>query len=109
LAYRASQQRKIEFVVVAGEPSIRYQLVAVGNPIFSPDSKHFAYWAAPASGKWHIFVDRSYSEPYDEPVNDSKLLFDGPDSLHGLAVRGGQMFLVEVKIVSPSMSKPAAK
>jgi hypothetical protein len=101
LAYRASQAREIEFVVVDGIQSIRYQLVDVGNPIFSPDSKHFAYWAAPASGKWHVFVDKAYSDAYDEPVFGSKLVFDGPDTLHALAVRGSEMFRVEIEIAAP--------
>jgi Tol biopolymer transport system component len=101
LAYRTSQAREIEFVVVDGVQSIPYRLVELGNPIFSPDSKHFAYWAAPASGKWHVFVDRAYSEPYDEPVFGSKLVFDGPDTLHALAVRGGEMLRVEIKILAP--------
>jgi len=33
---------------------------------FSPDSKHVAYWAAPFSGKWHLFVDGQHTEGFDE-------------------------------------------
>jgi hypothetical protein len=101
MAYRASQSRQIEFVVMDGIQSIRYHLVDVDNPIFSPDSKHLAYWAAPASGKWHVFVDKAYSDAYDEPVHGSKLVFEGPNTLHALAVRSGEMFLVEIRILAP--------
>ena len=36
LAYRASQAREIEFVVVDGVQSIRYQLVDIGQSNFQP-------------------------------------------------------------------------
>ncbi len=101
LAYRASQSRDIEFVVVDGVQSIYYQLVQPYLLTFSPDSKHFAYWACPASGKWHVFVDKSYSAAYDHLVlNGTKLVFDGPDTLHTLAVRDGEILRVEIKIPS---------
>ncbi len=99
MAYSASQSRQIEFVVVDGVQSIRYQNVEVGDTPFSPDSKHFAYWGCPASGGWRIFVDGAYTETYERPVSNTKLVFSGPDTLHGLAVRNGEILRVEIKIL----------
>ncbi len=98
MGYYASQGRQIEFVVVDGVQSIRHQIVEVGDTIFSPDSKHVAYWGCPASGGWRIFVNGSYTEPYDQVILNSHIVFDGPDTLHGLAVRNGEILRVEIKI-----------
>jgi hypothetical protein len=52
-------------VVVDGVPGKKYDMVANGT--FSPDSKHFVYWAM--SGEtWRVVVDDVEGKDYDEPL-----------------------------------------
>jgi Tol biopolymer transport system component len=43
-------------VLVDGAPSDPHESILEGTPIFSPDSRHFAY-AGSARGKWSVFLD----------------------------------------------------
>ncbi|HEY2881615.1 MAG TPA: hypothetical protein VGJ15_04265 [Pirellulales bacterium] len=104
-AYRASQKREIEYVVLDGVQSIYYQQVQPYELKFSSDSKHFAYWACPASGNWRLFVDKAYSNEYDNLVlNGTRIIYDSPNSLHTLAVRDNKIVLVEAMI--PASANP---
>ncbi|MDW8026564.1 MAG: hypothetical protein RMK18_11970, partial [Armatimonadota bacterium] len=94
-AYEARRGGK-EFVVVDGEEGKEYD--GIGTLIFSPDSKHLAY-GAERGKKQFVVVDGVEGKEYDCFLRGSKLVFDSPNRLHSLAVRGDKIFLVEVEIV----------
>lgn len=98
LAYHISTAGKAGQVVVDGVKSGHFEFIKHGNLRFSPDSKHVAYWAATFSGAWRVFVDGESTGNYDAPFGDSKLMFDGPDSLYALAQRGNEILRLEIKI-----------
>jgi len=101
MAYTVSLGGRAEFVVLDETKSKLHEFVAQETMSFSPDSKHVAYWAAPFSGKWHVFVDGQRTEGFDERFYMSKLVFDGPDSLHALARRGDQILRLEIQVLPP--------
>ncbi len=53
--------------------------MAVGRPIFSPDSQRVAYVAG-AGGKWVVVVDGKEGKQYDRIGLDSHSLIFSPDS-----------------------------
>ena len=63
--------------------------------VVSPDSKRFAY-GAERGGKWFVVLDGEEGKEYDVFLRGSRLVFDSPNRLHGLARRGNEIFLVEV-------------
>ena len=95
-----------------------------GNPVFSPDSKRIAYPVRKGK-KWSIVIDAIEGQFYDEilvfpggervfesldnyPVYDfiarkleselairGRLVFDNPDRIHYLALKGNTIYLVE--------------
>jgi hypothetical protein len=85
------------FVVVDGKEEKKYD--SIGNLIFSPDSKRVAY-AAWAGNKRFVVVDGKEEKKYDGivTIGGGKIIFDSPDSLHYLAVKGESIFLVEERI-----------
>jgi hypothetical protein len=64
-------------------------------PVFSPDAKYLAYFGSDY-GKYHLCVNKTAVAldftPFTPPM------FDAPDKLHFLAVKGNEVFLVEVQI-----------
>ncbi len=98
LAYHISTAGKAVQVVVDNVKSQRFEFIKHGNLKFSPDSRHVAYWAATFAGTWRVFVDGESTGNYDGPFHDSKLMFDGPDSLYALAQRGNEILRLEIKI-----------
>jgi len=66
-------------------------------PTFSPDSRHLAY-ATVLGGKFAIAVDGVKGKGYNDLLS-SRLVFDGPRSLHTVALRGNEVFRVEIEIV----------
>ena len=70
------------------------------DAVFSSDSKRAAYWAM-KDYKWRIVVDTLETGEYDWPVRNGGLFFDGPDSLHGLALRGDKVVRIDVTVVKP--------
>jgi hypothetical protein len=75
----------------------------------SPDSRHVAYNAqqiaflATIGGipqrKWVTGMDGNSGPEYDGLLKGSALVFDGPSTVHVLALRGGNSFvLIELSI-----------
>jgi hypothetical protein len=92
-------------IIIDGADDRKYQMAdtssyaGVSRTPFSPDSKHVAYWATNGKDGWRIFVDGSYTEDLGEPLNSTKIIFDGPTKLHGLAQRGNEIIRVEIEIL----------
>ncbi len=64
----------------------------------SPDSKRVAY-AAGVDDKWFVVVDGEEGKEYDGFVGGGRIIFDSPDSLHHLALKGSSsIYLVEERI-----------
>jgi len=74
--------------------------IFVESLIISPDSNHFAY-AAERGGKWFVVLDGKEGKEYDFFLRGIKLVFDSPNSLHTLAGRSNEIFLVKVEIRTP--------
>jgi hypothetical protein len=71
----------------------------VGLPVFSPDGKHVAYWARKGR-TWCVVVDGKEGMIHDRILTIGTpgrqgVVFDSADSLHYLAARGGNIYLVE--------------
>jgi roadblock/LC7 domain-containing protein len=92
VAYSAQMSNKW-FVVMGGIEGKEYD--AIQGLIFCPDSKRVAY--AAQVGNWFVVVDGLEGEQYDEivTVGGGRIIFDSPDSLHYLAVKGNRVYLVE--------------
>jgi hypothetical protein len=102
MAYRISVGGKAVRFVVDGKESKLYENVRPGSVTFSPDSQHVAYWASPFSGEWYIVVDGSTTVKYTRVLENTLPVFDEIDSLHALAVRGDEIFLLQLKIPLPA-------
>ena len=92
VAYAASRAGK-SVVVVNGVEGREY--VSTGRPFFSPDGKHIAYIAA--SGKEIILVLDGME--MKDVLWCTRPMFDSPNSVHAIAERNGEFFLVQVEIV----------
>jgi hypothetical protein len=88
-------------VVVDRKEEKQYDGIMKGTSIFSPDSKRIAY-AAKAGDKWFVVVDEREGRGYDGIVTGGggRIIFDSSDSLHYLAGKGSEIYLVEEKIKS---------
>lgn len=78
------------FVVVDAKEEGHYD----GGVTFSPDSKRLAH-GAKVDRHWFVVVDGMEGKRYDASVPGGKIIFDSPGSLHYLAVKGGEIILVE--------------
>jgi len=71
------------------------------GPLFSSDSKHVVY-TAESSNKWFVVVDGKEGNQYDDfylmPSDLKMIVFDTSESLHYLAVKDSDIYLVEEKI-----------
>ena len=90
-----------KFVVVDGKEGKRYDHIGdncfyTDAPVFSPDSKHFAY-AAQEKDKWIVVTDNVEIQQYDWILR-GRLTFNLLDTLHYLAKKGNKIYLVEQKI-----------
>ena len=85
-----------QFVVIDGEEGKRYDGI-ISAPIFSPDSKRVAYLAV-LGDKWFVVIDGEEGKRYDGFVRGGRIIFDSPDSLHYLAQKGSNIYLVEERI-----------
>ena len=88
------------FVIVDGVGGKEYDGIGNSTPIFSPDSKRVAYAAAVGS-KSLVVVDGVEGEEYDAVLSMGigKVIFDSPNSLHYLAVKGGNsIYLMEERL-----------
>jgi len=94
VAYVAKRGGK-SLVVVDGVEGKEYD--EIGGPDFSPDSKHLAYVAA-RGPKQFVVVDGVEGQEYSRHMT-GRLVFDSPDALRTLAIRGKEMLRVEIRIV----------
>jgi hypothetical protein len=127
LAYVATQsaglfrRREKQCVVLNGQELTKYDGIGFGSLSFSPDSKRVAYWAL-RGRDWLPVVDGIEGTAYDQFVSAFRLVSDSPqlpsdlagqvllkeyyslvwtnaNSLHGLAVRQGEILRVEMALV----------
>ena len=98
VAYGARVGNK-QFVVVDGKEEKQYDGIGAGTPIFSPDSRCVAYMAG-VGNKCFVVVDGKEEKQYDGIVTlgGGRVIFDSPDSLHYLAIKGSSIYLVEERI-----------
>jgi len=96
VAYDAQRGQKW-LVVVDGVEGKEYD--GIGALLFSRGSKRVAY-AAKRGQKWLVVVDGFEGKEYGVFLRGSRLVFDGPDSLHDLAHRNREFFLVEIQVPS---------
>jgi len=88
------------FIVMDGQEGKPFD--HVGEPFYSPDSRHIAYWAS-MDGGWYIVVDAKMSENrFDGSVKKSPLVFDSESTLHGIAWRlpGPEFFRIDIEITN---------
>jgi len=83
---------------VDGREGKKYDGIGESSPIFSPDGKRVAYWGKHGN-KQLIVVDGVESQTYDGFLRGSKLVFDSPTLLHGLAARDNEILRIDVEIV----------
>ena len=83
-----------QFVVVDGKPGQAYDEIA--SVVFSPDSQHVAY-GAKVGDKWVVVINGKEGQRYDNFLfyYGRGTIFDSPNSLHYLAVKGDSVYLVE--------------
>jgi hypothetical protein len=73
-------------------------IIEANRPLFSPDSRRIAYWAR-RGNKWLVVVDGLEGRQYDGFLRGSNVVFDGPRSLHALAVLGSEVLRVKMELV----------
>ncbi len=97
LGYIARSGRA-SFVVVDGKRRPRYDMV--GYLTFSPDGKHYVYAATKGEEAFTVVDDREAAHRYQSiwTLPEARLLFDGRQKFHYLAVKEGSIFLVEEEI-----------
>jgi len=98
LAYAAKLADKM-FIVVDGKEGKQYDGIVKGALTFSTDGGHLAY-AAAAGNRQFVVVDEKEGKQYDAIVTTGggRVIFDSPDSLHYLALRGNSIYLVTERI-----------
>jgi hypothetical protein len=70
----------------------------VTAPVFSPDSRHVAFLAQRDDKRYAVVVDGEESQAYDDYAGEGKLVFDGPNLLRAVMIRGGEGLRVEIRI-----------
>jgi hypothetical protein len=96
LAYGAKRRDKWT-VVLDGKEIREHKDLANIFPVFSPDSQHLAYCARNDSG-WVFSVNGQEANLYDGIAKGGQIVFDSKDSLHALAVKGPEVFRVDLSI-----------
>ena len=99
VAYIAQRGRKW-LVVVDGVEGAEYDGIGQRHLIFSPDGGCVAY-TAQRGRKQLVVVDGVEGDEYDIFLRGSELVFDGAGQLHALAVRNGEIFHLEIRLVQP--------
>jgi Tol biopolymer transport system component len=95
LAYLAKRGDKW-LVVVDGVERKEYDGIGKGSPLFSPDGMRVGYGAG-RGGKQLVVVDGVEGKEYNGFLTGSRMVFDGPRSLHTLAVVGREFFRVHIE------------
>lgn len=68
-----------------------------GSLSFSRDSKRTAYNAM-ANFQQFVVVDEKEGRQYDVLVKGGRIIFESPDSLRSIAIKGNGIYLVEERI-----------
>jgi hypothetical protein len=92
------QSGKERFAVIDGQEGKHYDSIGF-SLTFSPDNMHLVY-AAQSGKKQFIVVDKKEEKHYDEVllIGKENVIFDSSDSLHYLATKDKNIYLVEFKI-----------
>jgi len=92
-----SQLGNKRFVVVDRREGKKYD--GIGSLIFSPDSERVTYYAGVGNRRF-VVVDGQEGKQYDAIVTGGggRIIFDSPDNLHYLALRGNSIYLVTERI-----------
>jgi len=86
-----------QLIVLDGKENKEY--LGVGFPTFGPDSKKLAYYAAASEDKQFLVVDEiEGSKHYHAWFPGAQFVFDAPNKLHFMAIRSGEIFLVDADI-----------
>jgi len=79
-----------------------YDGIFKNSLIFSSDGNQVAYAAvmiSPIVGpKCFVVVNGKEGKQYDNIIRQGGIIFDSPDSLHYLALKGSDIYLVEERI-----------
>jgi len=82
------------FAVTDGREGKHYDtILEAGLPVFSPDSHHVAYAAVQGRNQF-VVVDEMEGKPFEQMLSGSRIIFDFPDRLHYLVVRGNTVYLI---------------
>jgi hypothetical protein len=120
VAYVAERGGGKQFVVVDGVEGNEYggglarpgfgptPGVLEGSLVFSPDSRRVAYLAQ-RGDKALVVVDGVEGKEYEGFLGGGGLVFDSPTQLHALAVSGGELFRVEIEIVTAGAGTAAPR
>ncbi|MCX8064011.1 MAG: hypothetical protein N3G21_02430 [Candidatus Hydrogenedentes bacterium] len=93
------------FIIIDGVESKEYDGILAPGVVFSPDSRGYAYVAMRGGiflGKQLAVIDGVEGKEYDGFLKGSKFVFDSPNKIHTLALREGEIFLLEIEIVDNS-------
>lgn len=94
-AFMATRNGK-SFMVVDGQEQQPYA-VETWPVCFSPDSKHFAYYAC-TDDSWVLVVDGVETEAGYDSFSDAKIVFDGPNAFHTVALSDGELLQLDIRI-----------
>ncbi len=94
VAFRAAKDHR-QIVVLDGIAGAKYD--KVHDLVFGPNGGHLAYWGR-RGDKSILIVNTVQAGEYDNSLSKSKIVFDGPTSLHALAIRGIDFLRIEVTI-----------
>jgi hypothetical protein len=96
IVYKGGERGKGEYYVMDGMEGKHYG--EVQDVAFSADSRHAAYFAE-TGGKIQIVCDGLESRQYDSRVRYAgRLIFDSPNKVHAMMIRGDEVLLVEIEI-----------
>ena len=97
LGYVARVGRE-SYVIVGPKQSKPYDMAAYLN--FTPDSRHYIFAATKGEVAFSVVDDRESTHQYDAiwNVRDGKLPIDSPTRFHYLAVKQGNIYLVEEEL-----------
>jgi hypothetical protein len=80
-----------------GIESREYDSIDPDSLTYSRDSRHLAFIARQRE-KSYLVANESESGPFDRLLVPKQIVFDGPDALHAIATRGGDVLRLEVEI-----------
>ena len=97
VVYTAGTATKQVVAVVDGKEGKGYDDIV--GLVFSPDGRRIAY-AAKEGAKQFVVVDGKEERGYDAIVGDRQelIVFDSDDSFHYLAVKGGGLYMIEMRM-----------